>query len=94
MIILYSWFDYYIILLVWFNIIVIRWLQEKKTSREQFASYLQFLGSNQILRFGKGDPEVKKKEFNRLVSVLNGAGGVIKSEEGWKKVYILLFIIK
>lgn len=58
----------------------------KKASRQQYIQLLNEVESSEVLKWGKGTPDLKRQSWDQAAKAINSIGGTQKTGEQWKKV--------
>lgn len=64
----------------------------KKATPGQYKELVNMVRNSDVIRWGKGTPEMKREAWEHVSQVLNSIGGAQKNGEGWKKVGRKYFI--
>ncbi|CAG9771511.1 unnamed protein product [Ceutorhynchus assimilis] len=60
----------------------------KKANPEQYKKLVDLVWESDVIRWGKGTPDMKKEAWQQISETLNCIGGAEKTAEGWKKAFI------
>lgn len=58
----------------------------KKATPEQYKKLVDIVNGSDVIKWGKGTPEMKREAWEHGSQLINYIGGAEKNGEGWKKV--------